>query len=140
MARADKLTIEKSKVEYYSDFLNNFEKNPVTGFLARVTNEESVKQSIRNIILTRRGERFYDPLFGSEVMNALFEPMDEATFIAIKESIFDSINNFEPRAILKDVYVRFISSQNAVSIKIIFSIKNYISDSFNLDLIISRVR
>jgi phage baseplate assembly protein W len=140
MSRADKLTIEQKKIEYYSDFTNDFAKNPVTGFLARVTNEESVKQSIRNIIMTNRGERFYNPSFGSTVYASLFNPFDSTTLIAIKESITESINNFEPRAELKAVIVIPRPDELSVSVKIIFGIKNYIPADYTLDLVLTRLR
>lgn len=140
MSRADKITIERKKVEYYSDFLNSFDKNPVTGYLAKVTNEESVKQSIKNIILTNRGERFYSPLFGSTVQASLFNPLDNTTLISIRDSIMESINRYEPRAILHQVNVIPRSSDNAVFVKIVFSIKNYVQEEFILDLIVTRVR
>ena len=60
MLRADKQTLERKKSELYSDFLTNFDMNPVTGNLAKVTNESSVKQALRNLMLTMTGERFYD--------------------------------------------------------------------------------
>lgn len=140
MSRADKLTIEQKKIEYYSDFLTNFDKNPVTGFLARVTNEEAVKQSIRNIVMTNRGERPYNPMFGSTVYHSLFNPFDTTTLIAIKESITESINNWEPRADLKQVLVVPRPDDLSVNVKIIFGIKNYISQDFSLDLILTRLR
>lgn len=140
MARSDKITIEQKKVEYYSDFLNNFDKNPRTGFLARVTNEESVKQALKNLILTNRGERFQNPMFGSTVRASLFNPMDATTIIAIKESVTEAINMFEPRVELRDVIVIPYENDNHILIKIVFSIRNYISEDFTLDLIVSRVR
>ena len=72
--RADKYTQVGKKQEFYSDFMNNFVKHPVNNSLARLTNEESVKQSIRNLILTNVGERMFEPDVGSTVNNALFEP------------------------------------------------------------------
>ena len=73
MSRADKNTLEQKKREIYSDFLNNFDQNPFTGVLARVTNEESVAQSLKNITLTNRGERFYNSNKGSRIRSSLFE-------------------------------------------------------------------
>lgn len=140
MARQDKITIEQKKIEYYSDFLKDFDKNPVTGYLARVTNEESVKQSIHNIIFTQRGERFYNPNFGSTIQASLFGQMDVTTLIAIKTSISESINNFEPRAILYDVIVTPYENENSVFVKIIFGIKNYIDETFSMDLVVQRIR
>lgn len=138
--RSDKLTIEQKKIEYYSDFLNNFDKNPVTGFLARVTNEEAVKQSIKNIIFTNKGEKPYNPQFGSTVYASLFNPLDATTLIQIRESITESINNFEPRADLKNVIVAPSTEKNAIAVRIIFGIKNYIPADFTLDLTLKRIR
>lgn len=139
MSLADKITIEQHKIERYSDFTNEFLKNPVTGYLAKVTNEESVKQSIKNLILTRKGERFYNSA-GSLVMDSLFNPMDTANILSIKYSITDTINNFEPRAELLDVVVTPYEDTNSVFIKIIFSIKNTDNSVYAFDLIVSRTR
>lgn len=140
MSRADKITIENSKVEYYSDFLTDFDLNPVTGFLAKVTNEEDIKQSIRNIIYTRRGERFYNPGFGSTIMSSLFNPLDVTTIMSIKNSVAESINNFEPRAILYDVSVTPYENENSVVIGITFGIRNFQGQQFNMELLLKRWR
>ena len=50
MARSDRYTSLTDKPIYYSDFSNNLDVNPATGFLAKITNENSVKNSIKNII------------------------------------------------------------------------------------------
>jgi phage baseplate assembly protein W len=140
MSRSDKITIENKKTEYYSDFLNDFSKNPLTGYLSRITNEESIKQSIRNIIMTRKGERFFNPSFGSTIYSSLFNPNDLTTVISIRQSVIESINNFEPRAELIDVIVNPEFDTNHIPVKIIFSIRNFQNEQFELDLIISRVR
>lgn len=138
--RSDKFTIETKKLEYYSDFLVNFDKNPVTGFMARVTNEEAVKQSIRNLVLTMRTERFYDPNIGSKVSALLFEPIDEITAEAIQREIRQTINNKEPRASLIEVIVNPQYDLNAYFITVVFSIINIPDQTFNLDLILRRIR
>ena len=140
MSRADKITIETNKIEYYSDFMNDFAKNPITGFLAKVTNEESVKQSIRNIIFTNRGERFYNSGFGSTIKSSLFNPLDAITIIAIKESITESINNFEPRANLLEVLVIPNENDNLVNINIVFTIKNISNNPTQVSAVVNRWR
>jgi len=74
--RAESFTANKKQTEYFSDFLNSFAKTPVGDKLARVTNEQSVNQSLRNIIKTINGERLFNPDFGSQVLSSLFEPND----------------------------------------------------------------
>lgn len=140
MGRAEKFTVETSKIEYNSDFLNNFDRNPVTGFLARVTNEDSVKQSIKNLLLTNKGERFYDPHVGSHLQSLLFEQIDHVTEHQIKNTIQDTIQTHEPRAVLHDVRITGDSNINAYFVTVVFSVINIPEQQFNFDLILRRVR
>ena len=76
--RAD--IVQRTKpVEYFSDFLNNMDVHPVNKSLGRVINEEAVKQSLKNLILTNSGERLFQPTIGSDVYKSLFEPNDIIT-------------------------------------------------------------
>lgn len=138
-SRADKFSVKTKQKEYFSDFLNNFDKNPVTGFLARVTNEEAIKQSLRNIILTNNGERFYDSGIGSKVNASLFEPMNPITQEDLKFSISEACK-LEPRAYVHNIIVNVMADGNAVLISIEFSPINSQEERHALDLIVRRVR
>jgi len=140
MSRADKFTPENKKQELYSDFLNNFDQNPVTGFLARVTNEESVKQSIKNIILTSVGERFYDSNKGSKIKQSLFDIFDPSNIEIIKIQAREAIEVYEPRAIIQDIRFNPDLDRNAYYMTIIYSVINIPDNVFNLTLNILRVR
>lgn len=139
MAKADKIGLERKKVEYYSDFLSTFDKNPVTGYLAVVSNEDAIKQSIRNIIFTNKNERFYNPGFGSDILRSMFDPMDPVSLMTLRQNVIDSINNFEPRAIVEDVLVSPAYDENSVNIRIVFSIANF-NDTFSMNVIVKRIR
>lgn len=138
MARSDKFT-SINKQEYYSDFLINFDTNPVTGVLARVTNEDSVKQALKNLLLTNYTERFYDPFVGSKINSLLFEPFSVITALDLKSEIETSIRNNEPRVIVHDVHVTPKEDQNGYQINIIFSTIN-IPQTTQLELFLQRVR
>lgn len=140
MARADKFSLEQKKTEIYSDFLNSFEQNPLTGALARVTNEDSVKQSLRNIILTNIGERFYDSNKGSKIKQSLFELYDPSTVEIIRIQLGEAISAYEPRAIIQDIRLQEDLERNGYYVTLIFSIINIPDQSFSLDLSIQRVR
>lgn len=140
MARSDKFTIETSKVEYNSDFLVNFDRNPVTGFLARVTNEDAVKQSIKSLLLTNRGERFYQPFVGSYLQSLLFEPIDPINEDRIKDTIRDTIEAYEPRAVIHDVRVSGDNDDNTYNVTIIFSLINIPDQPIDFSIILRRVR
>lgn len=140
MARADKYTPITEKREYYSDFLINFDQNPITGNLARVTNEESVKQSIKNLILTNRSERFFQPLAGSRINSLLFENFDSSLISSIETEIRETINLYEPRANIERVNITESQiDQNTLEISILFSIIN-IPQIIEMTLFLKRVR
>ena len=140
MARADKFSLEQKKTEIYSDFLNSFEQNPLTGALARVTNEESVKQALRNIVQTNVGERFYDSNKGSKIRQSLFELYDPATVEIIRIQLGEAIAAYEPRAIIQDIRLQEDLERNGYYVTLIFSIINIPDQTFSLDLSIQRVR
>lgn len=139
MSRADKITSLNKKDVVYSDFLNNLEKHPLNGSLARISNEDSVKQSIKNLLLTDVFERPYQPQIGSKIYSLLFEPMDDITENLLKNTIADTIRLYEPRAKLIYVGVSGIADRNEYNINIVFSLVNTIGE-VQLDLIIKRIR
>ena len=81
----------------FSDLDLNFSKHPVTKDISLKLNEYAIIASVRNIVLTNRGERRFTPDFGSTVLQMLFEPLDDVTAINIKNEIVTSITNYEPR-------------------------------------------
>lgn len=137
--RADKLTAATKKDLFYSDFLVNLDKHPLNGSLARVTNENAVKQSIRQLILTDVYERPYQPNLGSKLYSLLFEPMDDLTVPLIESTIQDTIRLYEPRATLHFVGVTPVESRNEYTVNIVFSLVNTIGN-IQMNLIIKRIR
>lgn len=141
ITRADKHTFESKKRETYSDFLNNFDVNPFTGLLVRVTNEESVKQALKNLVLTQEGERFYDMNKGSRILHSLFELYDAGLLHIAKVQLEQSLQYYEPRAIIHDIRMApdHLDS-NAYTCQIVFSIRNIPGQNYNLNLAVNRVR
>ena len=89
----------------FKDLSMTFQSNPLNGDLIAIKNVNAITRSIRNIVLTTPGEKFFDPDFGSNVSNLLFENVDDITASQIQEEIEFSINNYEPRVKLLDVQV-----------------------------------
>ena len=89
----------------FKDLSMTFQSNPLNGDLIAIKNVNAITRSIRNIVLTTPGEKFFDPDFGSNVTNLLFENVDDITASQIQEEIEFSINNYEPRVKLLDVKV-----------------------------------
>jgi phage baseplate assembly protein W len=123
----------------YSDFRIDFDIHPVSGDLARLTNEESVKRSIKNICLTGIYERFWNPRFGAGLSKYLFEPISFVTEDLIKNAIKDSITNYEPRALTHEVYVSAKPDQNAYSATIVFTVINN-PNAITFSVLLNRIR
>ncbi len=82
----------------YKDISMSFGINPITDDIITLKNETAISRSIRNLVLTNQGERFFEPDLGSNVQRSLFETMDDITASQIRDEIEESISNFEPRA------------------------------------------
>ena len=81
----------------FKDISLSFDSHPVTKDLQILKNERAIIRSIRNIIQTIPTEKFFNPLFGSDVRSSLFNFVDFGTASLIESQILTSIENFEPR-------------------------------------------
>jgi phage baseplate assembly protein W len=138
--RSSRITPKSKQREFYSDFTMDLDLNPITGSLTRLTNDEAVKASIVNLVMTQRGERFYHPNIGSEVKRSLFNPFDEMTAAGIQESITATIARYEPRA--QQVHVQVIPdiAHDYYVCNIGFTLINIPNAVQSVDLILQRVR
>ena len=89
----------------FKDISMSFETNPLNDDLIALKNSSAIARSIRNIVFTQPGEKFFNPEFGSRVSESLFEIVDQVSTIAIRDEIRSSIINYEPRVKLLDVVV-----------------------------------
>tara|TARA_B100001113_G_scaffold254803_1_gene210142 strand:- start:860 stop:1240 length:381 start_codon:yes stop_codon:yes gene_type:complete len=123
----------------FSDFNTSFAVHPDKKDLSLKTDIESVKQSIRNLILTDKGERLMQPDVGCKVRSLLFENFTAQTILLVKTTIVDTIQKYEPRAIVESVNVSGDPDNNAIFIAILFSLIN--NDTIEqLDIQLERVR
>ena len=81
----------------FKDLSVTFKKHPVTDDLVQVKDKAAIVQAIQSILLTRKGERPFQPELGCNVQNMLFEPLDYASAGAIKQEIREAINRYERR-------------------------------------------
>lgn len=138
-ARVNKQTTTVKQDIIFSDFFNDFTKHPFSASLSIIKNENSVKQALKNIIFTNFNERLYNPNFGGNINNFLFEPMNNFTYDAMKESIQNTIQNYEPRVVDSNIVITPIDEFNSIKINIYFTLlnSNQVSD---LEIILKRVR
>jgi phage baseplate assembly protein W len=89
----------------FKDLSMSFQVNPLNYDLIAIKNETAIARSIRNLIFTLRGERFFNSNLGSGVSKVLFENMDEITASVLQDEIKNTIDNYEPRVDLISVDV-----------------------------------
>lgn len=123
----------------YSDINTMFAPHPVSGDLARITEFEAVRRSIRNLIMTDKYERILDPKIGSNIRHILFEPMDGSTTAVLQSYIRETINNYEPRALLQDVVVTPDYDNQIYYVSIQFAV-TFSESSTNVEFFLNRVR
>jgi phage baseplate assembly protein W len=128
---------EKYVSRGFKDLAISFKDNPNTGDFGVVKNENAIKQSVRNLILTMFGERPFQPSIGSKVRELLFEPWDPFSVDAMKSEIYNVINRLEPRVVCTGVSVRDDSEVNSVQIAIDYTIVGQ-QEVQNVDFLLER--
>lgn len=123
----------------FTDLDFNFLLHPKTGDVSTRSDEEAIKQSIRNLVMTRNFERPFRSEVGCQATALLFEPMSPMLATLIEKSIGDVINNYEPRVNLLEVKAKFSPENNSVYVTITFRIKNT-QTPISVNLILERTR
>jgi len=137
--RAERFTPNQKKDTIYQDFLTTQFFNTDTKDVQTVTNEDAVKQSIINLLLTNVGERVFNPNFGSEVNKILFENITPQTTSSLIGLVENAIENYEPRASLLNVVASPLPEENAYALTIVFSVINKI-EPITLEFVLNRIR
>ena len=106
----------------FKDISMSFQVNPITSDLIATKNETAIARSVRNLVLTRPGEKFFNPNLGSRVYETLFDNMDEFSASIIQDEIRDTIDNYEPRVELIEVIVDPDYDNNAFDVVIKYNI------------------
>ena len=106
----------------FKDISLSFEPHPVTNDLPVLKNEAAIRRSVRNIVQTIPTEKFFNPLFGSDVRGSLFEFVDFGTASVISDQIRTSIQNFEPRIDNLQVEVFPYPDRNAFEVTVVYEI------------------
>ena len=106
----------------FKDISMSFESNPLNDDLVSLSDTSAIARSIRNIVFTSPGEKFFNPDFGSRVSESLFENVDNVSALAIKDEIKSSIINFEPRVNLLSTIVVPNPDDNEMNVTIEYEI------------------
>ena len=87
----------------FKDISMTFQSNPLNSDLIAIKNENAIARSLRNIVFTLPGEKFFNESFGSRITESLFDNIDDITSTIIVDEIRESIDIYESRVELNDV-------------------------------------
>lgn len=127
------------RISIYSDFFKDLTPNPLTNDVSVKFDEDSVKESIKNLILTDKGERLMQPLIGGSIRSMLFESNTPAVIKMVQEQVRETIEEYEPRAQLIDVVVKSSIDDNRIEITVYFYVIN-IEQPISFTVFLERTR
>ena len=100
-------------------------KNSVKGFFLDLTetDDKAIKADLMHLLLTRKGERYYMPDFGTNLLQYIFEPNDRQTLSDIKQDITETVKKYLPNLVINDVIVEPSSeSEYAATIRVDYTV------------------
>ena len=81
----------------FKDLSMSFQANPLSKDLIALKNTNAIARSIKNIVFTLPGEKWFNESFGSRITASLFENINDVTANIIVDEITSSITRYEPR-------------------------------------------
>ena len=124
----------------FKDISMSFETNPLNDDLVSLSDTSAIARSIRNIVFTSPGEKFFNPDFGSRISESLFENVDDVSALAIEDEIKSSIINFEPRVNLLNTNVVPNPDDNEMNVTIEYEINGIDIPPQQLDFVLLPTR
>ena len=124
----------------FKDLSVTFKKHPVTDDLVQVKDKAAIVQAIQGILLTRKGERPFQPNLGCDVQNMLFEPLDYASAGAIKQEIRETISRYEPRVTVGKITCKPDFDNNGYNVEMQYTIVGREDLPVGVEFILERTR
>lgn len=118
----------------------NFTAHPISGDISIKSGLDSLKQSLKNILMTSILERPFNQNLNMNIKSYLFENFNIYYEDIIKEEIKRIILTNEPRVILNEIVLNYIENEQNLLIYINFSATNNTEIAADLQLIIERLR
>ena len=141
MSRYDATQTNEStrSTKIFKDLNLDFQQNAATKDIQKITDVESVKRSVRNLLNTNHYEKPFHPEVGSNLRAMLFELMSPQINHLITKQIEHLLNNYEPRCRLVEVYTQPMIDRNGYSVQISFRVQNH-PDEVIVESFLERLR
>ena len=139
MANLNATNNSKRATRIYKDLDLDFGRNIVTNDVNKLTDVESVKRSVRNLINTNHFERPFHPEIGGNVRALLFELMTPLTALNLQRKVEEVLNNFEPRAKITQIIADPDIERNGYRLEIKFYVIG-IQNPITVETFLERLR
>lgn len=111
---------------------------PINGsavFIPTHTTRDQIKSNLINYLLTNKGERVFNPNFGANLRNILFQQIDDITIEKLRIRIQTSISSNFPRVSVKELKFHNSPEDNSINLVLIYDVDNFgITDEVNIIL------
>ena len=124
----------------FKDINMTFKKHPVTDDLVVSRDASAIKQAIVNLLLTNKGEKLFNPNYGSDIRSYLFEPLDYGTAAQIELSIRNTITKFEPRIAVRTMETYPNYDNNSFDVEMTYVIVGSDEPPVAVELVLNRTR
>ena len=126
--------------EIFKDLSVTFKKHPVSDDLVTVKDKAAIVQAITALLLTRKGERPFQPQLGCGIQNALFEPLDYGSAGIIKSEIREVLNRYEPRIEIDNIFCIADELNNGYEVELSYTIIGRDDAPVAVDFFLERTR
>ena len=124
----------------FRDVNITFKKHPVTDDVVVSKDNAAIKQAIVNLILTNKGERLFNPDYGSDIRSYLFEPLDYAIAGIIKKNMQLSLAKYEPRIRVTSIACVHNFEDNGLDVELTYEIRGTDVPPVQIEFFLSRTR
>ena len=108
----------------YKDIDLDFIAHPITGDINKKTGINAIVQSLKTLLFLNHYEKPFHPEIGSNIRKMLFENLDPVTANILAKEIKITVDNFEPRVSIRNVFVTENYDENGFDVTLEFIIKN----------------
>ena len=103
-------------------------------FTQTYTTQDQIKSNIINYILTDRGERVFNPTFGSNIRASLFENITQDLLQTLEVTLNEDLSTYFPNVNFSNITITPEYDENTISIKIEYSLYNGPTNEINIVL------
>ena len=124
----------------FKDLSVTFKKHPVTDDLVQVKDKAAIVQSITSLLLTKKGERPFQPELGCDIQDILFEPLDYGSSALIKREIVSVLERYEPRISVDNIRCSVDFDGNGYEVELFYTIRGRDDAPVAVEFFLERTR